>query len=184
MSNALILHGTNGTSQSNWFPWLKGELESRGWKVWVPDLPDSDHPVSQKWIEYVFANKDWQFNEESVIVGHSAGAVTALALIQELPGDIVIKKAIMVGVFRGDLGREDLKDLAQKPWDFEKIKLHANELVFVHSDDDPICPLGHAKWWAEQLNGKLAIISGRRHFNVSTIGEAARKIPEILEYII
>jgi len=181
--NVLLLHGTRGSPRENWFPWLKEQVEGQGWKVWVPDLPDADHPVAQKSIDYVFANKDWQFNEESVMVGHSSGAVTTLGLIQELPEGVKIKRAIMVGVFRGDLGREDLKDLVQKEWDLEKIKARCQEFIFIHSDNDPYCPLEHAKWWTEQLNGKLVVFPGRGHFSIRTIGENARKIPEILEYI-
>ena len=31
MKNALILHGTQGNSGENWFPWLKKKLEEKGY---------------------------------------------------------------------------------------------------------------------------------------------------------
>ncbi|HEX7368323.1 MAG TPA: hypothetical protein VF261_01550 [Candidatus Saccharimonadales bacterium] len=32
----VILHGTDGTPESNWFPWLKQEFEGQGRVAWVP----------------------------------------------------------------------------------------------------------------------------------------------------
>ena len=38
-SNIFIFHGTEGHPQENWFPWLKGKLEAKGCKVFVPQFP-------------------------------------------------------------------------------------------------------------------------------------------------
>src|SRR3990167_7235550 len=96
MKNALILHGAGNNSQGNWFPWLKKELEKKGYKVWVPDLPNSDVPDVDSWLATIFANKDWKFNKESIIIGHSAGSTCILRLFEKLPSDIKINKAILV----------------------------------------------------------------------------------------
>ena len=36
---ALIFHGTMGSPNGNWFPWLQSELISKGWDVDVPAFP-------------------------------------------------------------------------------------------------------------------------------------------------
>jgi leucyl-tRNA synthetase len=48
---ALILHGTSGNNQKAWIPWLKSELEERGYEVAAPDLPNSEYPDHDAWQE-------------------------------------------------------------------------------------------------------------------------------------
>ena len=86
--------GTGATSKDNWFPWLKKELEKRNWKVWVPDLPRSDKPSMGRYNRHIFSNKDWKFDSDTVIVGHSSGAVAILGVLQKLPENVVINKCI------------------------------------------------------------------------------------------
>lgn len=166
MKNALILHGTGNNSQGNWFPWLKNELERKNWKVWAPDLPDANHPNIKKYNEFIFSNKDWQFNEETTIVGHSSGSVAILGLLQHFPADTKINTAILVGSFKDNIGKEYLDGLFDEKFDFEKIKNKALRFIFIHSDNDPYCPLEHAKYLANQLNGELIIKPGQGHFNL------------------
>ena len=39
MENYLIIHGSFGSSEGNWFPWLKQQLEKDNKKVLVPQMP-------------------------------------------------------------------------------------------------------------------------------------------------
>lgn len=183
MKNALILHGTNGHSKENWFDWLKVELEKKGWKVWVPDLPHAEKPNIDRYNDYLFANKDWQFNEESILVGHSSGAVAILGLLQTLPDDVKVDTCYLVGAFRNDLKWDALKDLFVKPFDYEKIKNKAKRFIFIHSDDDPYCPLEHAEFIAEKLDGELVVKKGQKHFSVGSFGEEYREFPFLLNLI-
>lgn len=59
MKKAVLLHGGSNNSRGNWLPWLKEELEKRGYQVWSPDLPESDHPNWRKWLEFILKNKPW-----------------------------------------------------------------------------------------------------------------------------
>jgi predicted alpha/beta hydrolase family esterase len=178
MKNALILHGTDASSSANWFPWLKKELESRGYTVWVPDLPHAEKPNIQRYNEFLLANKEWVFNEDTIIVGHSSGAVAILGLLEALPEHVVVNKCFLVGSFKDDLGWESLKDLFLQPFDFEKIKKHAKEFIFIHSDNDPYCPLEHAKYLADKVGGKLILKPGEGHFSGNHV-----TIPEIVEIL-
>lgn len=178
MKNVLILHGTGSDSKANWFPWLKSELLKKEYKVWVPDLPHAEKPNIERYNAFLFGNKDWVFDQDSFLIGHSSGAVAILGLLSELPEDTVVDTCILVGSFKDDLGWESLEELFEKPFDFEKIKKHAKRFVFIHSDNDPYCPLDHAKFLSEKLEGKLIIIKDQGHFS----GEGIT-IPQILEEI-
>ena len=181
MKNVLILHGTNGSSQGNWFPWLKIELERKGVKVWVPDLPLADKPDIQRYNKYIF--KHWQLNKDSIIIGHSSGAVAVLGLLQYLPKALRIEKAILVAGFKNDLGRKDLSQLFLKPFDFEKIKTHCKDFKLIHSNNDSYVPLKHGQFLADKLNGEIIILKDQKHFNISSMGDAYKQFFKILEYI-
>ncbi len=185
MKNALILHGTQGNSNSNWFPWLKVELEKKGYKVWLPDLPGSDFPSLKAINQFIFSNKDWKFNPESIIVGHSSGAIAILSILNELPEDAVLDKCIFVSYFEksssgGEWGPN--KNLFDYNFDFAKIKRHAKKFIIVHSDNDPYGPLEGAKNLAEKLGGELIIKNGQGHFNLE-VGPQYKQFPFLLTLI-
>ena len=182
MKKILILHGTSGNSKSNWFLWLKRNLEEQGYLVWVPDLPHAEKPNISRYNKFIFANKDWSFDEETYIVGHSSGAVAILGLLQHLPQDIKINTCVLVGSFKGDLGWETLNELFLEKFNFDLIKSHARKFIFIHSDNDPYCPLEHAKYLAKKLDGKLIIKKGGGHFSAND-DPKWKKFPFILELL-
>lgn len=181
MKNALILHGTGGNSQDSWCQWLKKELEQKGYKVWTPDLPDSYNPNINRYNQFIFSQ--WKFDEDSIIIGHSSGAVAILGILQELPENVVIDKAILVAGFKNDLGWENIKSLFEKPFDYEKIKKHSKKIILIHSDNDPYVKLEHGVFLKDKLEGKLVILPGQGHFSISTAGEKYREFPELLKYL-
>lgn len=182
MKQALILHGTDATPANNWFTWLKEQLEQGSYKVWLPQLPNSDKPNTETYNKFLLSNPDFEFDEETIIVGHSSGAVEALSLLQHLPDNAKIKAAFLVSAFRDDLGWDALTGLFTEPFDFEKIKTKAEKFVFLHSDNDPYVPLGHAHYLAERVGGELIVKPGQGHFNTE-LSEKYKSFPELLELI-
>lgn len=184
MKNTLILHGTEGFPTENWFDWLRIELEKQDHKVWVPQLPDCERPNIDKYNKFVFSNKEWTFNNESIIVGHSSGAVTILGLLQDLPEETIVDTCYLVGAFKDNLDWDALDELFLKPFDFEKIKQKAKRFIFIHSDNDPYCPLEHAQYLREMVDGVLILQRGQKHFSVGTAGDGYTKFPFLFDLII
>lgn len=177
---ALILHGTDNDHTGNWFPWLKAELEKLNFEVWVPDLPNSKRPNIQLWTEYLLG-QGWNFND-SLVIGHSAGAVEILGLLEALPDGVKVDTAIMVAVFRNGLGWEALQDLEGLSFNFESIKAKAEQLIIIHSDDDPHCPIAGAEEIAKGLDAEFIHFSDKKHFSLGTNPEMS-KFPELLDII-
>lgn len=182
MTNVLILHGTDATPNSNWFMWLKGKLVGGGYKVWLPQLPGADKPNPATYTDFLLANKDFKINKDTVIVGHSSGAVEILHLLQHLPARTKIKGAVLVSAFNDDLGWESLSELFSTPFDFEKIKKHCSKFIYLHSDDDPYIPLDQPKYLMSQTGGDVIVFHGQGHFSTE-VGPEFRQFPEILQFI-
>lgn len=183
MKKALILHGTGGSSQENWFPWLKSQLEEHGFTVWCPDLPESDTPSILRYNEFILGNVDFQLDSETILIGHSSGAVAILGLLEALPSEMKVQSCYLVGSFKDDLDWDALIELFIQPFDFEKIKTRSLSWHFLHSDDDPYCPLDHAEYLHSKIGGDLIVLPGQKHFSVGTAGEKYREFPHLLELI-
>lgn len=179
-----MLHGTNANHTHNWFPWLKTELQKRGYTVWVPDLPGADRPNIERYNSFLLGS-NWDFND-NLVIGHSSGAVAILGLLSELPPDTKIGTAIFAGAFTKRLSESPswgmLRELFEKPFDFEAIKQKADKLIFVHSEDDPYCPIEQAEYLCQQLDGEFVRLNGLGHFTYG-LDKRFKKFPELLEII-
>lgn len=183
MKNALILHGTNGSPTENWFEWLRQELVKDGYSVTVPELPMASRPNIDRYNNFLLNEIKYNLNQNTILVGHSSGAVAILGLLEAIPSDKKVDACYLVGAFKNDLSWEALSDLFTKPLDFQNIKSKAKKFVFIHSDNDPYCPLEHAQFLAEQLDGELIIKKGQQHFSVGTMGDQYQQFPFLLDLI-
>lgn len=187
MKNALILHGGGNNSSGNWFPWLRQSLEEKGWKVWSPDLPDSATPNQEQWLEVIFSNKDWDFNSKSIIIGHSAGGTLALRILEKLPEDIKVAKAILVATYidKGNLPKfyPYKIGMLETEFNWQKIRHSCKSFCFIASDNDPYdCGERHSKIMQEKLGGELILKKRQGHFNLKT-GEKYKQFPALLVYL-
>lgn len=179
MKNALILHGILGNSRENWFPWLRAELEQRGWNVLLSDLPNPNHPDRDEWLKT--ARKlvsDVNFSE-LVIVGHSLGVVTALDLIEA--ENKKVKSLISVSGFGKDYGVElNSYFLKKKKIDFNKVRNLVGKSVVTYGDNDPYVPQKTLKDLAENLGVEPIIIKKDGHINTNS---GYKKFPLILKLL-
>lgn len=181
MKSAVILHGTLGSPDGNWFQWLKDELESGGMRVWLPALPHAEQPSLQTWAEFVHNKCPFEINEDTLIVGHSSGAILALILAQQ--NDKPIGQIVCVSVFHDNsLQWEPNSRLFDVGFDWGAIRANTAKLLIVHSDNDPYAPLDQAKLVADRCQSELAVVPGQGHFNLEQ-SNAYKQFPELLDMI-
>lgn len=180
MKNATILHAMGDTPDKYWYPWLKRELENKGYEVWVPQLPETDNPSIKVWVPFILENG--KFTEETVIVGHSAGAAVILSLLEALT--IQVNQAILVAGFPFYPGGDPI---VKPAYDWEKIKANVREMTFINSDNDPY---GHdevdGRMMLELLNMDGAtqiIMKGQGHFGTDEFNRPYKEFPLLLRLI-
>ena len=77
MNKIVIIHGYTSHCDAEWFPWLKTRLERDGLMPYIPEMPDSDHPVLQDWLNQL-EREIPVFDEDTLLIGHSLGSITLL----------------------------------------------------------------------------------------------------------
>lgn len=168
-----IIHGWDGYPEEGWFPWLKRELESSGFEVRVPAMPEPAVPKIEAWVSHL-AQVVGEPDEQTFFVGHSIGCQTIMRYLEDLPADKRVGGAVFVAGFfiLSGLETEEEKVIA-KPWietpiDFDKVKAAATSFVVIFSENDPVVPLEeNKKRFETNLAAKIIIKDGKGHFSGS-----------------
>jgi predicted alpha/beta hydrolase family esterase len=98
MKRIFIVHGWGGYPTEGWFPWLKTELEQKGFQVFVPQLPDTDHPTIENWVPALTAAVGTP-DSDTYFVGHSMGCQTIARYAEGLEASQVLGGAVFVAGF-------------------------------------------------------------------------------------
>ncbi|HNY25339.1 MAG TPA: alpha/beta hydrolase [Alphaproteobacteria bacterium] len=162
----IILHGTGGSPEGNWFPWLKEKLERHGNIVYVPKLPTPENQSLQNWL-VAFYNQVPSLDENTILIGHSCGAAFILNILEKL--NKPVKESVFVSGFINKLGNKYFDDLnetfIENNFDWERIKSNAGKITILYGDNDPYIPLKAAQRLAEKLKQPITIIKNGGHLN-------------------
>ncbi|MBC7764377.1 alpha/beta hydrolase [Microbacteriaceae bacterium] len=184
IKRAVILHGTDGSPESNWLPWAKRQLEARGYSVFIPQLPECHTPNKSVYDSFLHES-NWDFTD-NVVIGHSSGATTVLNLLSSewFPR---IEKAILVGTF---LNVRKLDNVSwyepgqfdnlfnDTPYDVDLFKAKVGKFFFVHGDDDPYCDVEDARRLCDELGATFLVIDQGLHLSSNRVN-----LPEITQFL-
>lgn len=182
MKNAIILHGTGDQPDMYWFPYIKGFLEEKGYKVWLPQLPNADQPNLHDWLPFVLDGT--KFTEETILIGHSAGAQLIPTILENI--EIEIKQAILVSGYAKPL-RKQASDPINDParvYDWEKMKGKYKQITFVNSDNDPWkCDDTQGRIFLDHLGGVQVIPKNEGHMGSQKYNQPYKEFPLLVKLI-
>ncbi|MDE1874135.1 MAG: serine hydrolase family protein [Candidatus Micrarchaeota archaeon] len=181
VTKAIIIHGTGGSPQGNWFPWLKEELEKLHLSVIAPQFPIGDRQSLSSWMSE-FSKWLTAVDSETMLIGHSIGPAFILNLL-ERDSTSTIAAAFLVAPFVGKLGGKFdsfNRTFAERDFDWIKIKQHCKNFFIYSSDNDPYVPLERGEFLSAKLNAKFKIVRGAGHINAES---GFTKFPLLLDDI-
>ncbi len=179
MKNAAIFHGAGEGPDSYWLPYLRKELTQRDFQVWVPQLPHPDNPQFTEQKNFVLQN--YAFDTETVLIGHSAGSPLILSVLEDIA--VTIKLAILVAGYCTPLPQGD-NDILQPTYNWQKIKAHTSNLIFINSDNDPWhCDDKQGRDMFDHLGGTLIIRHGEGHMGSAKFKQTYPEFPLLSQLI-
>jgi serine hydrolase len=156
---AIIFHGTGGHPDYCWYRWLAARLEARGYAVEVPHYPGLNRDPLETFLPTVLASH--VFDGETVLVGHSGGAALLLAILEHI--ETPVEQTILVAGYSTPPNTSD-EPVLQTTYDWDRIRAHVRDLVFVNSIRDPYgCDAEQGRRLLERLGG-TQIVRDEGHF--------------------
>lgn len=177
MKNVVIFHAMGATPDAYWYPYLKSNLEKKGYAVSVPALPDTDKADLKDWLPEAL---ELQYDEDTILIGHSAGCPLILSVLENI--DAKVKQVILVAGFFEPL--EIPEPILQESYNWQKIKEHCNEFIFINSDNDPWgCDEKMGRKLLDRLGGKLIILKGEGHMGSTSFNQPYKEFPFLLKLV-
>ncbi len=171
-----------GSPEGNWFPWLKRELEFAGHCVLTPLFPTPEGQSLAAWLDVADKALHGIDLADTVLIGHSAGAILALRLAEKT--EEPYRAIFIVCPFIRDLGAEPYDSLnasfVRPAFDWARIKKNAGDVFCFAGGDDPYVPLALAREVAGHLCVPLTVVEKGGHLNAES---GYREFPLLWEKI-
>lgn len=186
MNTVIIVHRWGATPHSDWIPWLTIELESRGFGVIVPAMPDTDEPRIDSWVNYLKDIDEGVINGDVIFLGHSIGCQAIMRYLETRKKPA--KSAIFVaGWFdldnlETDEDREIVRPWIETPINFPAVRanLKSPAAVLLSTNE----PYGHVientESFRDNLGATVAVLNKMGHF---TAEDGFTEFPLLLETV-
>lgn len=185
MKRVLIIHRWDGYPEEGWLPWLKYELESRGFSVHVPAMPHPEKPTIGDWVPYI-SDLVGEPDGHTYFIGHSVGSQMILRYLEGLPPGKKVGGVVFVAGFFELTGLNEEEQGIAKPWletpiDCTRVKQHTSKFVAIFSDDDPFVPLSNKELMGQRLGAKTIVEKRKGHFSGD---DGVKELPSALQAVL
>lgn len=195
----LIMHGSYGSPEENWFRWLEQELLRQKQEVILEQFPvdDWDHisnlgrekanqaPTIQtltSWDSYFTSNILPKIQGRSInVIAHSVAPIFILHMLTKHTS-FKVEKALFVAPFFNIPDREEIwqfypvnKTFYHSEFNFEFLKSRIRTSFVVYGDNDPYVPQEQFTLFAEKINASKIEITQGRH-----CGSNFKEFPELI----
>lgn len=181
-----IIHGWDGHPDEQWFPWLKKELEQRGFEVYVPQMPKTEEPGIDTWVPYL-KELVGQPDQDAYFVGHSIGSQAVFRYLETLNVKVggVVSVAGWFTLRPESLENADVARIA-KPWqrtpiNKEIIKQNAGKIIAIFSDNDKYVGLDNVAIFKNELGAETIVLHNKGHLGAF---DNVPIVPEILSAVL
>ena len=179
-----LIHGWGGSPDKDWFPWAIAELESRGYEVIAPLMPDTNHPKIDAWVSEL-SKLVGVPRPTDILIGHSIGTQTILRYLQSI--NVQVNKVILVAPWLTLTNLENAKawkvadHWLHAPIDFTQIRSKSKQFTTIFSDNDIWVPYAENRsLFIEHLNPRVVTLHNHGHM---TADEEVTELPEILDLL-
>lgn len=157
-----LIHGYTASPEANWFPYLKKELENDTVEIYILNMPNSQNPKLNEWIEHM-DNSIKEYDENTIFIGHSLGCVTILNFLAKNSSK-KIKGLFLISGFIEDSPIPALLEFVQPVLNYDVIiKLTKNRIVISAKDDD-IINYEYSQILAKKIQSKFILLDKGKHF--------------------
>lgn len=166
MKTVYIFHDAFNDQFSDWYPWMKTELEKLGYVTFVPSFPTPAAQTYESW-KAVIKNFIETFDEETLFIGHGIGGTFALRLIEELSQKI--KGVVLVASYAEPIGHVGYDRINQTfvehDFSWQKIKNNCYTIAVIAGENDPFVPLNITENLGKNLGEQIITIPDGGHIN-------------------
>lgn len=173
MKRVFIIHGWDGSPEANWLPWMKAELEKRGYEVIVPAMPETNHPKIDEWVSHL-AEVVGTPDQETYFIGHSIGCQAVARYLagvtQSTAGVLFVAGWFTLTGLETPEEVEIAKPWIEKPIDDTAFRKNAGKIVALFSDNDSNVPLENVNLFKERFGARTIVEKNAGHFTGEETG--------------
>ncbi|WP_255305442.1 alpha/beta hydrolase [Paenibacillus sp. Mc5Re-14] len=159
-----IIHGYTASPTDHWFPWLQDKLQEDGVSVNILEMPNSQAPKLNEWIEHLLQNIK-VLHKDTYFIGHSLGCVSILRYLQQVNIPEPLGGGIFVSGFADPVpSLPSLDEFTNDHLSYQQIMDSLGARVVIASKDDAIVPFALSKKLAEDMQADFHELDHGGHF--------------------